>query len=536
MSTNSNGAGRPPGEVATSLHRGTDWRGAFVIGLAGVILVTGIVPFAVQAMGAAAIPAIIGIQVIAMAVCLCMGELAALYPHRTGGTPSYAYESFKPLGESAARHIGGVCGWSYWLGWFPVAPINMILAASYIAELFHVPLGRLVDPLGSLGTPEGVGVLAITMVGLVILFIPCYLGIRLGAGFATLFGVISMVPLTLLIILPVFKPSTFHWSNVAGLHFADPKTAGVAFFLSWLFVISWNGIGVEAAACYVAECRDPHRDAKLALTAEGLYGLFIYAATAIVFVAVLGASLTTSDPLTLYSSFADHIFGSAHWVKYVIGIPLIGALLLSVLNAIMGVARSLFQASEDRLIPKFFAHTNKHHVPDRAMFFNLICAMIVALFGSPVRIYIFSNVGYLLAIVAALFGYFMVRQFRKDQISPFRLPGFFRWVALFMALGLTFVYFAGGWGSPDIVVGPGQGHTLYILGFVVVAAYVPLHLWRRMTDRRDGVAPLGTLPIVVGSPGGIDLDDTKAPHILDPDYMDAIDGIHPIPDNAPDAG
>ena len=531
--------GGPPDTAATSLHRGTDWRGAFVIGLAGVILVTGIVPFAVQAMGAAAVPAIIGIQVVAMVVCLCMGELAAMYPHRTGGTPSYAYESFKPLGEPIARHIGGISGWSYWLGWFPVAPINMILAAAYIAELFHVPLGRMVDPLGSLGTPEGIGVLAITMVGLVILFIPCYLGIRLGAGFAALFGVISMVPLTLLILLPAFKPGTFHWANVAGFHFASPKTSGVAFVLSWLFVISWNGIGVEAAACYVAECRDPRRDAKIALTAEGIYGLFIYAATAIVFVAVLGSALTTSDPLTLYSSFADHIFGSASWVKYLIGIPLIGALLLSVLNAIMGVARSLFQASEDRLLPKFFAHTNKHHVPDHAMFFNLICAMIVALFGSPVRIYIFSNVGYLLAIVTALFGYFMVRQFRKDQVSPFRMPAFFRWIALAMAVGLTFVYFAGGWGSPDIVVGPGQGHTLYILGFVVVAAYVPLYLWRKMTDRRDGLAPLGALPIVVGSPGGIDLNDIREPHVLDPGHMDAIDaeaaGIHPIPDAAADA-
>src|SRR5271169_5768907 len=138
----------PSGEVATSLSRGINWRGAFVMGLAGVILVTGITPFAVQAMGAAAIPAIIGIQVIALVVCLCMGELAALWPHRTGGTPSYAYESFKPLGESTARHVGGLPGWSNWLGWFPVAPINMILAASYIAALFHVPLGRTVDPIG----------------------------------------------------------------------------------------------------------------------------------------------------------------------------------------------------------------------------------------------------------------------------------------------------------------------------------------------------------------------------------------------------
>ena len=120
-----------------------------------------------------------------------------------------------------------MAGWSYWLGWFPVAPINMILAASYIAVLFHVPLGRTVDPLGGLGTPEGIGVLIITLVGLVVLFIPCYLGVRLGTGFATLLGIVSMVPITLLVILPVFKPSTFHWSNVSGFHFADPKTAGL---------------------------------------------------------------------------------------------------------------------------------------------------------------------------------------------------------------------------------------------------------------------------------------------------------------------
>ena len=86
-------------------------------------------------------------------------------------------------------------------------------------------------------------------------------------------------------------------------------------------------------------------------------------------------------------------------MRYLIGVPLIGALMLSVLNAIMGCGRSLFQASEDRLIPKFFSHKNKHHSPDHAMFFNLGCALVVGLFGSPVRIYIFSNVGYLIAIV-----------------------------------------------------------------------------------------------------------------------------------------
>jgi hypothetical protein len=51
---------------------------------------------------------------------------------------------------------------------------------------------------------------------------------------------------------------------------------------------------------------------------------------------------------------------------------------------------------------------------------------------------------------------------------------------------------------------------------------------------------LGSLPIVVGSPGGIDLDDMKEPHLLNPEHMDAVDmeaaGIGQAPGAAPDAG
>jgi amino acid transporter len=496
-------------QVESSLERGTNWWGAFVIGLAGTILVTGIVPFAVSSMGAAAIPAIALVVVCGLVLCLCMAELAAMLPHRTGGLPSFAYDAFKPLGHGVAKHVGGVSSWGYWLGWFPVAPINMILAAGYIAVLFHVPLGRSILPLGTAGAPITVGVLIITIVGLVGLYVPCYLGIRLGAAFATVLGVVSMVPLTLLIILPAFKPSSFHWSNVQGFHFADAKTAGLTFFMAWIFVISWNALAMEAAACYVGECRNPRRDAKIALTAEGLYGVFVYIGTAVVFVAVLGASLKTADPLTLYTSFCDHIFGNAPWVKYLIGIPLVFALILSVLNAIMGVGRSLFQASEDALLPRWFMHKNKHHVPDRAMAFNVACAIIVSFFGSPVRIYIFSNVGYMVAVIPAFVGYFVMRQYQKDRISPFRLPAAMRWVALAMAAFFLFTFVVGGWNSPAIVVGTGTSHFLFILGVIIVLAYVPLYWWRKISDRRlgDSAPPTVHEPIVSPLIAAIDFDN-----------------------------
>jgi hypothetical protein len=56
----------------------------------------------------------------------------------------------------------------------------------------------------------------------------------------------------------------------------------------------------------------------------------------VVFIGVLGAALKTFDPLTLYTSFADHIFGNAGWVQYLIGIPLVFALPASVLIASTG--------------------------------------------------------------------------------------------------------------------------------------------------------------------------------------------------------
>jgi len=226
--------------------------------------------------------------------------------------------------------------------------------------------------------------------------------------------------------------------------------------------------------------------------------MFIYIATPLMFVAVLGLSLSTFDPLTLYVSFTEHIFGAGSWVKWFVGIPLIAALALSVLNAIMGVGRSLYQISEDGLIPRWFQHKNKHGVPDYSMGFNVVCSMILVLLGSPLRIYIISNGGYLLSCTLAFLGYFVYRQLRPDTPRPFRLPTVAKWFALGVFFVWTFIYFFGGWNSPKIVVGPTQGPGLYLLGLAIVALYAPLYWWRAWQDRR--LAAAGRLP---GQPAAV---------------------------------
>jgi amino acid transporter len=432
-----------------------------------------------------------------MLLCLFAAELATVMPHRTGGIPSYTTEAFDPVHRGTATHLGGLSAWAYWLGWFPVAPINMILASAYITQLFGIPAGRSFQPFGSVGSPVGLSALIISVIAILCMFVPSYLGIKFGAGAATVMGILSMAPLTVLILLPVARPSSMHFSNLAGFHFPSGVVGSPTLILAWLFVMTWSVLGVEAAACYVGECGNPSRDAKIAMTLEGIYGIFIYVMTAVMLVLVLGVASNT-DPLTIFSTFITTIFGaSGGWVQWAIGLPLVVALLLSCLNAIMGCARSLYQTSEDGTLPRWVGHLNRHGVPDRAMAFNVICSIIVLMFGSPLRIYIFSNIGYLFACMMGFFAYFTHRQTRPSIERPYRLHGSMRWVALGIGILCAVLLLFGGWNSASVVLGT-TDHALFLLGVLVLAAYVPLHLWRRFTDRRRGgeTPPPAELPAV----------------------------------------
>src|SRR3954449_3639988 len=111
------------------LARETNWWGAFVVGLAGVILVTGIAPVMVTSLGAASIPLIVVITFMGYLLCLMLAELSAMMPERTGGAPSYVYPAMRTRWPRAAKHANGLASWMYWLRWVPRAPPHTIPAA-----------------------------------------------------------------------------------------------------------------------------------------------------------------------------------------------------------------------------------------------------------------------------------------------------------------------------------------------------------------------------------------------------------------------
>src|SRR3954467_1627430 len=480
------------------LAKETNWWGAFVIGLAGTILVTGIAPVMVTSLGAASIPLIVVLTITGYLLCLLLAELSAMMPERTGGAPSYAYPAYRARWPVLAKHINGMTSWMYWLGWFPVAPLNMILASFYLADRFGLNTESGFTPIN---TPIAWWTLGISIVGILLFFIPAYLGIRVGAGFATVLGVISMVPLTFLAVAFLFTGDA-DWSQLSGFHQLDctgfftglDGHGWFPLYMGYSFLLTWNVIAMEAAACYIGETRDPEKDAKIAMNLEGGYGLLIYTLIPIAFITVLGAKALSNpdlvDPNTIFVTFAGQIFNAGgEALNWIIAIMLIVALMLSALNAIMGCARSLHQMSVDGQFPRFFQQINKHGVPARAMGFNVVASLFVFNEAATAEIYTFSNVGYTGSFLTVLVGYYLLRKHRATVNRPFRLPEFFKYIALGMAALYAVIWLYGGISYARI----GNTEIYYFLGWAVAAMYIPFYLYRtRVEDKRIGAA--GTAP------------------------------------------
>jgi amino acid transporter len=173
-------------------------------------------------------------------------------------------------------------------------------------------------------------------------------------------------PLTFLAISSIFNPSVVDFSQLT--HFRH--TTGTGFFSpiyghGWLtisiafsFLLTWNVIAMEAAACYVGETKNPDRDAKIAMNLEAGYGVFIYTMIPIAFVIVLGlhalGNTSLVDPKAMFVSCASKVFGTSNAstvLDDLIAIMLIIALVLSALNAITGTARSPTSSGSRRLCP-----------------------------------------------------------------------------------------------------------------------------------------------------------------------------------------
>jgi amino acid transporter len=280
-------------------------------------------------------------------------------------------------------------------------------------------------------------------------------------------------------------PSWFSQIDGTGF-FTDAYGHGwLTVYIAFAFLLTWNVIAMEAAACYIGECKDPERDAKIAMNLEGLYGLFIYTMIPVSFVIVFGAHLADPalvDPKTMFSSFASAVFGTgANWLDWLISIMLVVALSLSVLNSIMGCARGLHQMSIDGQFPRIFSSVNRHGVPGFSMAFNVVCSIALVFTGGAVEIYTLSNVGYTASFIPVLVGYYLLRKYRADMKRPVRLPDFFKYIALILAAVYFVIWSYGGLveaSLPNALLGGNDTKIYFFIGWLILVSYLPIYWYR----------------------------------------------------------
>ena len=163
----------------------------------------------------------------------------------------------------------------------------------------------------------------------------------------------------------------------------------------------------------------------------------------------------------------------------------------------MGASRGMYQNAHDGILPRAFGWANKHKAPSFSMLVSLVCSILVLTVGSPLQIYVFSNMGYLFALAVSLVGYGMFRSMREDTPRELRMPRAFGPLGLIVGVIGLLLWAIGGYYAADYAVGPGY-RWLYWIGLILLALYFPLYWWRMLEDRNLGTPDPAVEPTAGG--------------------------------------
>jgi amino acid transporter len=171
--------------------------------------------------------------------------------------------------------------------------------------------------------------------------------------------------------------------------------------------------------------------------------------------------------------------GGGALAQRIIVVMLILAVVLSIMTAMAGSSRTLYQASVDGWLPRYLSHVNAHGAPTRAMWTDLGFNLITLLMSDYVFVLAASNVGYVVFNFLNLNSGWIHRMDRPLWTRPFRAP---TWV-IAAGTGLSFVNLALMGLGADV-----YGAGTLKAGLACAALIVPVFLFRHYVQDK-GVFP-----------------------------------------------
>jgi amino acid transporter len=450
MSTGEIEQAAQPVDESGSLRRSIDWKGAFWVA-------SGVPALVLFSIGQVA-GAVGKLSFLIWSLSIMMGfiqsftyaEIAGLFPNKSGGASIYGAAAWVRY----SKVIAPLSVWCNWFAWSPVLSLGCTIAAAYVLTAV-APIHDFRDWTLFTQTigPVTFSFNAAFFVGAALMFITFAIqhrGIGGTANIQKYIGSLVMVPLVIVGVVPILNGHV-DYSNFA--HLVPPVANGAAEPGNWnitgwtlalggMFLAAWSTYAFETAVCYTSEFRNPGSDTFKAIFYSGVLCIGLFVLVPFTFQGVLGVAGMLAAPINDGSGVAAALagmVGGGRITEALLVVLMIMALLLSIMMAMAGSSRTLYQGSVDGWLPRYLSQVNFHGAPTRAMWTDLIFNLVVlsiACGGGPSFLFILaiSNCGYMIFNFLNLNAGWIHRIDSGDIARPYRAP---TWL---LALGGVFAF------------------------------------------------------------------------------------------------
>jgi amino acid transporter len=471
---------------ANQLRRDITWKDAFWLS-SGTPLVTFLVMGGVAAVsGKVSWMVFIASILIGFSQCFTYAEIAQIFPNKSGGASVYGAMAWLRYNQI----IAPLSVWCNWFAWSPALAVVSGLAGTYIVNLFpadswvHTWQITLLD-LGFI--MEGLTLrISMTWVfavsSILVIFSIQHFGVARAARIQKYFSFTALLVVFGIALAPIVSgrissENLFPLIPPNGTWNLD----GWALILTAMFFAGYTTYAFESSVCYVSEFKDPKNDVFKAILSSGLICLAAYFIQPFAFQGFMGEKVL--DPAIMDGSgiaaAMAAMVGGGRVVFYVAYFCFLFVVTISLMTAMAGSSRTIYQASRDGWFPKYLSYVNEHGAPSAAMWTDLGFNIILMMLSNYLFILLASNVCYMIFIFLNLHSGWIHRIDNGHIARPFKAPRIIIGLnTLLSYLNISFVAFAAH------VVGKGP----ILSGFFWSMLIVPVYLYRHyVTDK--GVFP-----------------------------------------------
>ena len=334
---------------------------------------------------------------------LSYAEFGGLIP-RAGSAYTYGYAV---LGES----VGWFIGWDLLLEDTAIVAVVAIGVSQYITFLLD---GFGVDlPAWMLGAPGTGGGHHVDLFAILLCLFVAWLlnrGIKTSAKVETWLVFVKIAIVLAVVVVGFFYVKTDNLTPYFPYGLSGAATGAATVFFAVF--------GYDAMSTAAEESKDAERNLPKAIILSLAIAMVLYLLAATV---LTGMQNYTNLSDTAAFGVAFDSVGLSGFAKVVAFGAIIGIITV-LFSFTLGASRVWYAISRDGLLPSWFAHTNRHHSPDRPVWIVGVVAAGIAGFvpiGDAAEL---TNIGILLAFIVVSAAVIVLRYRSPDLPRTFRTP------------------------------------------------------------------------------------------------------------------